>query len=419
MNVKRKFNDILLVLWAGGGALTAYFLVYALRKAFTASTFDGLQLFGMDYKVVLSVTQIIGYLLSKFSGIKIVSELKRSQRLSAIIISVSCAELSLLLFGLIPFPYNFICLFFNGISLGCIYGFLFSYLEGRRLTDLLAGFLGVSIIISSGAAKSFGLFVLQLGVSPFWMPALVGAIALPLLIIVACLLNKIPEPSPEDQSFRVARTPLNGRQRLDLFKKFSLLLVPLLAVNVLFTVLRDIKEDFLVDIVRHTNLNLTSFLFVRIDAVVTILLLALLGSMILVRDNKKALNILLLFMLIGSLLVLISSLFFDQIIKYPVSWIFIQSMGIYGAYLAFQTVFFDRFIANFRILGNVGFFIYLADFLGYLFSCFFLLGKSVFNFHINWLQYYHSLSMVISLICIVLTGVAMLLMFYKNKRSIL
>ncbi|MDR1380673.1 MAG: DUF5690 family protein, partial [Tannerella sp.] len=108
-------STFLFVLWAGGGVLVAYSLVYALRKAFTASTFDGLYLWGMDYKVVISICQMAGYLLSKYCGIKIVSELKRRHRLPAIVLSVLGAELSLVLFGLIPCPGNFFCLFFNGL----------------------------------------------------------------------------------------------------------------------------------------------------------------------------------------------------------------------------------------------------------------------------------------------------------------
>jgi len=233
------------------------------------------------------------------------------------------------------------------------------------------------------------------------------------LIVMAYLLNKLPEPTPEDKASRTERVPLNGKQRMNIFKKYSALLVPLLLVNVLFTVLRDIKEDFLVDILQHTNLNLTSFLFVKIYSVITLMLLIVFGSMILVKDNKKALNILIFLMMFGSFLVVFSSLFFNQIISMPIIWIFIQSLGIYTAYLAFQTIFFDRFIAHFRIIGNVGFFIYLADFMGYLFSCVFLLGKSVFNLHINWLQYYNILSMAIGLICLVSIGIAFLLMRKK------
>jgi hypothetical protein len=233
---------------------------------------------------------------------------------------------------------------------------------------------------------------------------------------MAYLLNRLPEPTPEDKAHRVERVPLDKYRRRSLFKSYSVLLIPLLLVNVLFTVLRDIKEDFLVDILQHTSLNLTPFVFVRIDSIVTLSLLGVIGSMIFIKNSKKALHMLMFLMMFGSLLVLSTSLFFDTLIMKPVLWLFLQSIGIYSAYLAFQTVFFDRFIADFRIVGNVGFFIYLADFLGYLASCIFLFGKFTLNFHINWLQYYNLLSLGITLICICAIGFAFLMMYFKRKN---
>ncbi len=251
------------------------------------------------------------------------------------------------------------------------------------------------------------------------MPAVIGgAVTFPLLVTIACFLDRLPDPTDEDKANRTERIPLGGKQRMSLLKKYSTLLIPFLIVNVLYTVLRDIKEDFLVDILRHTSINLTSFLFVQVDSVITIILLVVFGAMILIKDNAKSLNILLLLMMTGSLFVLFTSLFFNQLSTTPpVTWLFLQSIGIYTAYLAFQTIFFDRFIACFRIAGNVGFFIYLADFLGYLFSCVFLLGKSVLGFEINWLQYYNSLSIGISLICILSITIA-LKVLYNKQRSL-
>ena len=94
----RKLSDVLFIFWAGGAALLSYSLVYALRKPFTAATFDGLDFFGMDYKTVTSIVQIFGYFLSKLIGIKVISELKKENRLRFIILSVAVAELSLVLF---------------------------------------------------------------------------------------------------------------------------------------------------------------------------------------------------------------------------------------------------------------------------------------------------------------------------------
>ena len=79
-SAQKKLSDLLFIFYAGGAALLSYSLVYALRKPFTAATFDGMELFGMDYKVATSIIQIFGYMVSKFIGIKLISELKREGR---------------------------------------------------------------------------------------------------------------------------------------------------------------------------------------------------------------------------------------------------------------------------------------------------------------------------------------------------
>ena len=43
----KQISSFLFILWAGGAALLSYSLVYALRKPFTAATFDGMDFFGM------------------------------------------------------------------------------------------------------------------------------------------------------------------------------------------------------------------------------------------------------------------------------------------------------------------------------------------------------------------------------------
>ena len=45
----KRFSDALLILWAGGAALLSYSLVYALRKPYTAASFEGFDFFGTDY----------------------------------------------------------------------------------------------------------------------------------------------------------------------------------------------------------------------------------------------------------------------------------------------------------------------------------------------------------------------------------
>ena len=71
----------------------------------------------MDYKVVVTITQILGYLLAKFIGIKLISELKGQHRLKFILGAIVLAELALVVFAILPSPCNIFAMFFKGLAL--------------------------------------------------------------------------------------------------------------------------------------------------------------------------------------------------------------------------------------------------------------------------------------------------------------
>lgn len=412
----RKLSDLLFILWAGGAALLSYSLVYALRKPFTAATFEGLEAFGLDYKVLVTIIQIMGYLIAKFAGIKLISELKRENRLKFILISVAVAELSLVAFGALPVPYNMFAMFFNGLSLGCMWGVIFSFIEGRRTTDILASLLGISIVISSGTAKSIGLFVMNtLHVNEFWMPALIGAFALPLLALLGYSLTRLPQPTIEDIEQKSNRLPLNGRQRKELFIDFMPFLVLLFVANLMLVVLRDIKEDFLVKIIDMSGQS--SWLFAQIDTIVTLIILALFGAMVFVKSNIKVLVVLLGLVILGTAAMSFISFNYDSLQLNAITWLFAQSLCLYVAYLCFQSIFFDRFIACFKIKGNVGFFIVTIDFIGYTGTVFVLMFKEFAHADINWLEFYNLLSGYVGLISTVAFTCAAVYLIQRYKKE--
>ena len=76
----------------------------------------------------------------------------------------------------------------------------------------------------------------------------------------------------------------------------------------------------------------------------------------------------------------------------PMTWLFLQSLSLYTVYLSFQTLFFERFIACFKIKGNVGFFIITLDFIGYTGTVVVLIFKEFFNPSVNWLDFYNLMS---------------------------
>lgn len=80
----KQISSFLFILWAGGAALLSYSLVYALRKPFTAATFDGMDFFGMDYKVATTIMQIFGYYnpqIEMFARFKMKSSFHKTKRI--------------------------------------------------------------------------------------------------------------------------------------------------------------------------------------------------------------------------------------------------------------------------------------------------------------------------------------------------
>ena len=155
--------------------------------------------------------------------------------------------------------------------------------------------------MSSGTAKSIGLFVVNtLGVSEFWMPALIGAVALPLLAGLGCILNNLPKPTAEDRAQRVERVTLNNKQRWEVFRSFAPVLTILFFANLFLTVLQDVKEDFLVKIINVDAAGLSSWAFAKVDGVVTLIILAVFASLALMKSHIKVLSALLVMVIIGA-----------------------------------------------------------------------------------------------------------------------
>ena len=127
------------ILFAVVAAFTTYFCMYAFRKPFAAAKFDGLQFFGtaVSLKTALVISQIIGYAFSKYTGIKVCSEISPGRRAVTLVGLILAAETALVLFGILPDNLKFIAIFLNGFPLGMVWGLVVWYLEGRRTSDVL------------------------------------------------------------------------------------------------------------------------------------------------------------------------------------------------------------------------------------------------------------------------------------------
>ena len=85
-NFLQKQSQHFIAFYLGLAGFSTYFCMYAFRKPFTAADFQGITLWGVDYKIVLVIAQVMGYATAKGLGIKIVSEVLPEKRAKNILI---------------------------------------------------------------------------------------------------------------------------------------------------------------------------------------------------------------------------------------------------------------------------------------------------------------------------------------------
>jgi hypothetical protein len=391
-----------LSVWCVVAAFGTYFCMYAFRKPFTAATFSDVTLWGLGYKSLLVTAQVLGYMVSKFLGIKIVAEISPRRRVGVLLLLIAGAELALLLFAITPPPWNMIWLFVNGLPLGMVFGLVLGFLEGRRHTEALAAGLCASFIVADGAVKSVGATLLDLGISEFWMPALAGLLFVPPLFVFAGMLLRIPPPTLHDQQARTERVPMNGSQRWDFFRRYATGLTLLILVYLLITILRSVRADFAPEIWTGLQGTVPPAIFAQSETIVGAVVLLLFASMIMIQDNRRAFFLGLAASAGGVVLVVLSLGALQDHWISPFLFMVLHGIGLYLPYIAVHTLIFERLIALTRDRGTIGYLMYLADSFGYLGYVGVLLARNLIGPIEDFVSLFLMLSWLIAGGCLVL-----------------
>jgi len=412
---KLKSSDKWVSIFAAVITFFTYASVYAFRKPFTVGSYNQAPLiFGLPYKDALIISQVLGYMLSKFYGIKLISELKNLGRGKLILLLVGLSWLSLLLFAITPAPYNVVFLFTNAFPLGMIWGIIFTFVEGRRATDFIGASLAVSFIFSSGFVKSVAEYLkVNYAVTDWWIPFLTGLVFIIPLIIFVFLLEQIPAPSQADINSRITRLPMNKPERKKFFAEFRYGLVVLIILYVFLTVFRDIRDNFAADIWRELGFGNEPSVFTATEIPITILVLVMIAAMILIRNNRRALVVTHFIIVAGLAVAGISSWMFIHHQLSPFLWMTMVGLGLYMGYIPFNCIIFERLIATFKKVGNVGFLMYVSDSFGYLGSVCVIISKSLYSNKLPWATAYSHGVMYLSVLGVAGTFIALR---YFNKK---
>lgn len=372
---------------------------------------------GISYQTLLIISQVIGYMLSKFAGIRYISSLKRTGRWKATVMIMSGAWLSLLLFAILPDWAGVLCFMANGFLLGFMWGIVFSYAEGRNATDFIGSVLAVSFIFAGGFTRSVGKWLItDYGISQKWMPFMTGLLfAIPLGFFIY-LMERIPAPDTKDIENRVERKSMNAKDRKKIIRDFSAGIVVLCIVYTFLTIIRDLRDNFMANIWTELGYANDYAVFARSETWISFLLLLIMGTLVLIRKNIYAFRVIHLLIISGFLLAGVSSALFYSGQLQGSWWMQAVGLGLYMAYIPFNAIFFDRMIATFRISGNVGFLIYITDAFGYLGSVAIMLTKEAMTLQIPWADFYSRGVIIFAAIGTLGTAYSML---YFNRKYVL
>jgi phosphonate degradation associated HDIG domain protein len=405
--------------YAIAAAFSTYFCMYAFRKPFTAARFDGQQFLGgeIGLKTAFVVSQILGYTVSKYIGIKVCPEIRPSRRAGMIMLLILAAEAALVLFAVLPTDFKVVAIFCNGLPLGMIWGLVVWYLEGRLTSELLLAGLACSYIVSSGAVKDVGRYLMAArGVSEAAMPMLTGLLFLPLLLLSVWLLNHLPVPTAVDEAVRAKRSIMDGAKRVAFFKALMLGLMLLLIARLLTTAFRDFRDNYGVEILSALGAAGDSTIFTRIEIAVAFGVMTALALLSLIRDNQWGVAGAHCLMIGGLILMAFATILLDVGALGGIGWMILVGLGSYMAYVPHDSVVFDRIIASTRVPGTAVFAIYLADATGYTGTVGLPLVKDLLFPNMERLAFFRAFTYIVSLGGIGILAVSGVYFYRKHQQ---
>lgn len=384
-------------------AFSAYFCMYAFRKPFGAAHYPG-QVAEVDLKIALVISQVVGYALSKFIGISAVSGMNRSRRAIMLIGLIACAELAWVAFGFLPPGGQVVAAFFNGLPLGMVWGLVFSFLEGRRTTELLGAGLSTSYIVASGAVKSVGKWLMLQGVPEAWMPAATGALFFAPFLVAVWLLDRLPAPTEEDEEARTHRQSMDSADRRSFFRTFAPGLILLTGLYMFLTAYRDFRDNFAAELWREMGEE-GAAIFTKTEVWVAFIVLAALAAIYRIKSNRQAFFLIHWLMFAGAATIGLSTLAFEAGLIDGLPWMILVGTGLYLAYVPYGCVLFDRLIAYTHVVATSVFMIYVTDAFGYVGSIMILLFKNFGDADLSWLDFFRQFSYATCLVsCVCFLG---------------
>jgi hypothetical protein len=392
--------------YAASTAFLTYFSAYGVRKPFDAVTFTGQHFLGtrIDLKTACVLGQILGYVVSKYAGARVCSEVPRRRRSAVLAGCVLWSEAALVGFAVAPAWLKPLAMFANGLTLGMVWGLVVRSLEGRRLSDVMLVGMSASFILAGAVAKDVGLYLLTAGgVAEAWMPAAAGGLFLGPYLLGVLLLRGVPPPSAADVAARAPRQDMTAADRRAFLRRLGPGLFLLLAGYLLLTAYRDFRDHYGREIFLGLGYPTAVGLFTRADRWALVGTLAALAALNAIGSHRRALLLTGGFVLSGFGLIGAATATFQAGWLDGLDWMAAVGAGLYLAYVPIGVVLFERLMAATRLRGTSVFVVQLADGIGYTGSVVLQLYRDLAHPSVGRLEFFLPLSYAVSGAGLVLT----------------
>ena len=238
---------------------------------------------------------------------------------------------------------------------------------------------------------------------------------IPLLFFLS-LLDKVPPPNEGDIALRTKRQPMNVGDRKKFLATFWPGIILSVVAYMLLTTFRDFRDNFSADIWKTLGYGNSPEIFTATEIPISIIVLFVMGSLMLIKNNKVAFMINHIIIAIGMVLIGVSTMLYtNDFLSAPI-WIILMGLGLYLGYVPFNCILFDRLIATFKYVGTVGFIMYVADSFGYLGSICVLLFKEFGFAKLSWVNFMIGAGYFISIIGSILIMGSMIYFHLKHRK---
>jgi len=192
-------------------------------------------------------------------------------------------------------------------------------------------------------------------------------------------------------------------------------LVLLIGAYVFLTAFRDFRDNFAAEIWRDLGQANGAAIFTLSELPVAIVALAILASLMAIKDNRLAFLVVHAILAAGFACIGLSTLAFQSGVIGPIEWMILVGAGLYAAYTPFNTVLFDRLVAASGRVATAGFLIYVADSVGYIGSISLLLTKSLGHIQLAWVPFFTQAAYAVGLIGFL--GICVSAVYFRHRLA--